>query len=239
MGRLEGRAFEESMVAELMGKTRSFGGIRMLDDGGRGQLVTPAQDVRVEAVAVRMAVIAGEISSALKAHGWSIVRADQTCELAGGLSSGEKHSIDLVLSKEGATVFVESKWSPTAVAKARNAGAQVLDNWLRAAAKGCVFLYPSGHRRAQSAVAAAVLAVSPYGWSFQVDGDPFGSISGRFSAPCTSQWKYSRGRSGTSGSAKRSRNPVAKSGEVTYRLNEGRTNHNACVRASMAKRRAL
>jgi hypothetical protein len=92
------------MVAELMGKTMSCGGIRMLDDGGRGQLVTPAQDVRVEAVAVMMAVIAGEISSALKAHGWSIVRADQTCELAGGLSSGEKHSIDLLWSKEGATV---------------------------------------------------------------------------------------------------------------------------------------
>ena len=37
--------------------------------------------------------------------------------------------------------------------------------------------------------------------SLQVDGGPLSGIRGRFPAPCTSQFKYSRGRSGTSGSA--------------------------------------
>ena len=239
LSRLEGRALEESLVAELHRKVRSHAGIRMWhDESGHWKAVTPAEDDRVCGAMLRMCVIGTEMVDGLRADGWVIRRADQFCELVGGIQDGDKHSIDMVMAKGSITVFVEVKWNPLNLTFARADGRKVLDAWLRNAALGCKFVYPSGARRAEAATAAAVLAASPYSWSLQIDGDAAESLSGRFSRPCTSSFTMSRGRSGTSGSAKRSRSSAAKATETSYRRGEGRAAHNRWAREGMRQKRA-
>ena len=124
--RLEGRALEESLRAELIGGVRDFNGIRMKRADGEWHVVGPSEDGRVGAIMMRMAVIAGEVSAAVQEAGWAFKRADQLCELTDVLRSGEKHSTDLVIARGRRVVYVEVKWSPTAIARARSAGEGVL-----------------------------------------------------------------------------------------------------------------
>jgi hypothetical protein len=113
LSRLEGRALEESLVAELHRKVRSHAGIRMWhDESGHWKAVTPAEDDRVCGAMLRMCVIGTEMVDGLRADGWVIRRADQFCELVGGIQDGDKHSIDMVMAKGSITVFVEVKWNP-------------------------------------------------------------------------------------------------------------------------------
>lgn len=259
--RLEGRGLEETLVAELRHKAQSLTGIRMRDASGQWQLITALLDGRVGHVLLRMRVVAAEVVMGLKAGGWTIRRADQICELLHGFGAGDQHSIDLVaiaqngrsndvcnlglcilsialvLEKNGVVVFVEVKWSPKAITAARAAGKEVLQDWLRAAMGGCIFIYPSGARRKFTGNTVGVLVVSQSSWALEIDSDVASDLSGQLSAPCKTAFKESLGRQGNSGSAKRSRSSIAKATEKSRRRGEGRAAHNAYTQASMAKRR--
>ena len=221
------------MVTEVDASSRCRHGIRLKTAAGNWKVVKPSEDGRVTGVLERMKLIVKEVGRAVRADGWVFRRAGLVCEVQGG----EQHSIDLVLVKAGRVLFLETKWSGTAIADAHRAGEATLDRWLRAAAKQCTLVYPSGARRAHVNGAAGVLAASPYGWSMEIDGRVYGHRQGRFSEECAAEFGASRGRLGTSGSAKRSRNPSLKAHEKKYRQIDGREGHNASTRASMSNSR--
>lgn len=149
----------------LEGASVGIRSIRMQGGDGRWVSVTASSDPRVKSILARMRAIASEIVDGLGAAGFTLRRADQVVEL----ETGERHSVDLVLQQERATIYVEVKWSSTLRA-ARRSAAYTLRDWLDDAAAGCVQISPRGKRRRCAATATGVLCVSPHSWVLEVDG---------------------------------------------------------------------
>jgi hypothetical protein len=229
--RLEGRALEHCFLRVKLGDGHRIRGIRMQAADGTWSTVTDAKDPRVNGVLKRMQQVASGVVTGLNESGWTVDFCEQLVEV-----NEERHSVDLVLTRADLVLFVEVKWSGT-LRRARAEGRKVLREWMRSAGMGCTRISPGGQRRHATAE-CAVLAVSPFGWSLDIESAAHvSSVSGAFSNESMAQCKAMRGRSGTSGSAKRSRSVRAYRTEQERRQNEGRVAHNLTALACMKRRK--
>lgn len=227
--RLEGRALEQCLVQVLDGSSARTS-IRMQSASGEWVSVSSKKDPRVKRILSGMLVLATEMADGLRESGFTLRRADQLVELA----SGQQHSVDLVLEKGRVQYLVEMKWSVQLV-RARREAAHTLGDWLAEAARACTLISPSGRRSVCAASTAGALCVSPHNWALEINGCD--KSAGSFTRDVREDYVVVRGRSGNSGSAKRSRNPATYRREQTYRRQEGHEQHKTSTLDSAHRRR--
>ena len=227
--RLEGRALEQCLVQILDGSPASTS-IRMQSASGEWVAVSPKKDLRVKPILSGMLILATGMADGLRNSGFRLKRADQLIELA----SGQQHSVDLVLEKDRVLYLVEMKWSMQLV-RARREAASTIRDWLADAARDCTLISPSGRRSACVASAAGALCVSPHSWALDINGCD--KSAGFFTRDVREDYVDTRGRSGNSGSAKRSRNPASYRQEQRYRQQDGHEGHKTSTLKSAHKRR--